>query len=921
MLGVMGAAFPILPDSPRSARPQDRLGSSLHTLVRAMAAVVVLLCAWRFAPVGDPAAKARFIAGAMLPLTGATLVLFWLAPWHPGVDSRVRRAWMFLAAAVTAWWLDSAVWALLGNPALSIADLGQLAYIPLLLVGVFAFPSVPLARGPRRQFWLDASVVVLSAAAAVWYFDLWPLLARGGTVPELVVNALYPFGDLVLVFAACVALWRGGAEHRGTTVWVAAGLTSQFLGDLVHGWEALRGERAAGGIGELLWIGAVVLLAVGAVARRRAAVGVPAEAAPESSAQPGDAAPRGVSLLPYCGALMLFTFLAVAAGGARNPDTLGVLAVALVVTALVLARQVYAARENVQLHREQARLEAERAGEARFRALVQHSSDLIIVVDVGGTVRYASPAIERMTGFTPEAATGRPLLWFVHPEEVAPAEEALANTVLGSDAFGPLRFRVRAPNGWRAVEVLASNQCRDPVVNGVILTVRDVTERARLEAQLVHQAFHDPLTGLANRTLFRERVERALSREGRQVEDVVALFLDLDDFKTVNDSLGHREGDRLLAVVAERLLNATRGCDTVARLGGDEFAVLLENARSEEDAVVVAERVVQSLRVPIALAGQEVSVGASVGIARARPEDGAEELLRNADVAMYKAKQRGKNTYEIFAPAMHAALVDRMELEADLRRLVADDCAELRVHYQPIVSLADGGVTGVEALARWTHPRRGPVPPAVFIPAAEATGLIVPLGRWVLREACAQAARWSARRDEGAPLAVSVNLSARQLQHQTLVDDVRDALHESGFPANLLLLELTESVFLHDTDVTLETLRALKALGVRLAIDDFGTGYASLGYLQQFPLDVLKIDRRFVDGMCRGGSEAALARTIIALGDSLALRTVAEGVARPQQQEQLKALGCEYGQGFLFAHPVPPEEITRLLEDRDAAAA
>jgi diguanylate cyclase (GGDEF)-like protein len=455
-----------------------------------------------------------------------------------------------------------------------------------------------------------------------------------------------------------------------------------------------------------------------------------------------------------------------------------------------------------------------------------------------------------------------------------------------------------------------------------------VAERERAEARLAHQAFHDALTGLANRVLFRDRVEHALARAGRQAERVTVLFVDLDGFKTVNDSLGHATGDRLLVAVAERLLNATRGCDTVARLGGDEFAVLLENVRDDGDAVRVAERVGSALAAPFAVDGAELVVGASVGIARAaaaeqepdEPGARADALLRDADVAMYRAKAQGKGRYAIFEPHMHEVALERLAVEAELR--LALQRGEFRLVYQPVVQLADRRLTGVEALLRWDSPRRGTIAPDVFIPVAEETGLIVPLGRWVLMEACRQGAVWlGAQRGGAAPLTMSVNVSSRQLQHASVVDDVRDALRASGLPASALVVEITESALVRDTSVVVQRLHELKALGVRLAIDDFGTGYSSLAYLQRLPVDVLKIDKSFVDGVGRGRQDTVLARTIIGLGTTLALSCVAEGIEHDQQHSQLQALGCELGQGFLFARPVPPEQIEALMREEAGAEA
>ncbi|GJG85458.1 hypothetical protein tb265_06390 [Gemmatimonadetes bacterium T265] len=472
-------------------------------------------------------------------------------------------------------------------------------------------------------------------------------------------------------------------------------------------------------------------------------------------------------------------------------------------------------------------------------------------------------------------------------------------------------------------------------------------QRRRIEIALGRQALRDPLTGLANRALFRDRVEHALARLARHGAPsaggagarVAVLFLDLDNFKTVNDSLGHHAGDGLLCAVAARLLNATRGCDTVARLGGDEFAVLLENARGAGDAHAVAERIAAALRVPVPVGAgpagagpagtgaagtgaAEARVGASIGIAFAEPGVDTDVLLRNADAAMYRAKAEGKGRHAVFDPALVAAAAERLELERDLANALVGG-GEFALVYQPIVSLATGAVTGAEALLRWRHATRGVVSPADFIPLAEASGLIVELGRWVLEEACRAAAGWPPGA-EGAPVGVTVNVSGRQLLHPALPAHVAGALERSGLAPSRLTLEITESVLMHDTDGTLAVLRALKALGVRLAVDDFGTGYSSLRYLQQFPVDVLKIDKSFVDGVARGGPQgqhdAALARTIVALGEMLALRTVAEGVEHAEQSELLRTMGCDFGQGYLFARPLDGEGLRGLLERGEPVA-
>jgi diguanylate cyclase (GGDEF)-like protein len=437
-------------------------------------------------------------------------------------------------------------------------------------------------------------------------------------------------------------------------------------------------------------------------------------------------------------------------------------------------------------------------------------------------------------------------------------------------------------------------------------------ENRVLEEQLVHQAFHDSLTGLANRALFRDRAEHALDRCTRG-NRIAILLLDLDNFKAVNDTVGHAEGDRLLQIVSERLTRATRGCDTVARIGGDEFAVLLDGMTEDDDAMLVVHRITESLRAPIPLEGREFLIGASIGVAYSRGAARVDELLRNADVAMYSAKDVGKGCHAVFDPRMYESLLERLELEAGLRQAL--DRGELRVLYQPIVALETGAIAGVEALLRWQPPGKDPADSAFFIPLAEQTGLIIPIGRWVLAEACRQGRAWQGADKSGMARTVSVNVSSRQLQDPNFVGDVAAILAETGFPAERLILEITESVVLSNSPMTLDRLHELKALGVQLAIDDFGTGYSNLAYLQRFPLDILKIDKSFVTNLGDDGNGNALASTIVGLASTLRLRTVAEGVERADQRAQLLEFGCSHGQGYLFARPIGPEAVTALLRN------
>src|SRR3954470_5871317 len=432
---------------------------------------------------------------------------------------------------------------------------------------------------------------------------------------------------------------------------------------------------------------------------------------------------------------------------------------------------------------------------------------------------------------------------------------------------------------------------------------------ARAVEEAVHEALHDSLTALPNRSLFLDRMRHALARAERGHAPVAVLFCDLDGFKTVNDSLGHRTGDRLLVSVAERLAECLRPADTIARLGGDEFAILLEELRRPGDAARAAQRLLDSLRAPFELRGREFFISASIGIAAGSGD--AETLLRDADLAMYRGKSRGKGRYAVYEPSMHTAIVERLELEVDLKRALERD--ELAVVYQPIFSLTDGRVTGVEALVRWNHPTRGVVMPESFVPLAEESGLIGELGRWVLRKACHQGALWRAKYPGHPGLGIGVNISGAQLRESGLVQEVADALAESQLDATGLTLEITETALMESFDDALEEIDALKGLGVDLAIDDFGTGYSSLRYLRRLPLDVMKIEKSFVDGIGRSEEEPALLRAIVDLANIFGLRVVAEGIERPEQRARLLELGCELGQGHLLAEPLEAAEADALL--------
>jgi diguanylate cyclase (GGDEF)-like protein/PAS domain S-box-containing protein len=552
-----------------------------------------------------------------------------------------------------------------------------------------------------------------------------------------------------------------------------------------------------------------------------------------------------------------------------------------------------------------------RSSRERFQSLVQNSADVSMILAADATIEYESSAVERVLGFRPEDRVGRSALDSVHPDDLTWGRELLADVVQspGAMATGELRIK-HADGSWRWVEAVGKNLFDDPAVGGIVVNYRDITARKALEDELRHQAFHDSLTGLANRALFVDRLDHAISLARRSRRRLAVLFVDLDDFKTINDSLGHVEGDAILVAVAERLRGALRSSDTIARMGGDEFAVLVEDPPATSAPTEVAGRLLAVLQAPFVHGGKELFVHASVGVATlTSPHHTADELLRNADVSMYMAKSKGKNRIEVFEPSMHAAALARLALKGDLERALERD--EFFVLYQPVMNLSTMELVGVEALLRWRHPQRGVVGPMDFIPVAEETGLIIQLGRWVLEQACRQSRAWDLA--PGRTLTMSVNVSGREVGEPGFVDGVAQVLASTGLDPARLILEFTEGVLMRDTDATMATMRALKGLGIRLAIDDFGTGYSSLSYVRQFPIDVLKIDRSFVASMADGPDESALMQSILNLSETLHLETVAEGIEHPGQLAELQTLGADLGQGFLFAEPLAPSEISALL--------
>ena len=560
----------------------------------------------------------------------------------------------------------------------------------------------------------------------------------------------------------------------------------------------------------------------------------------------------------------------------------------------------------------------QRKNEAHFRSLIQNTSDIILVVDEDLEVVYQTPSVRAVLGLDLDRVLGEPVMSLLSPQD-APRAALLLRRV-GQLPFQDLPQTTEPDDEWRlidadggvrAFEVTCRNLLDDPFVRGLVLTLHETTERRALEEELKHLAFHDPLTQLPNRALFLDRVEHALSRQGRHRERLAVMLIDLDDFKLVNDTRGHAAGDALLVAVSERLRLVMRPEDTCARLGGDEFAVLIEGLVGDDEAGQIADRLLNALRQPYGVADEELAVRASVGLSTSDYGVEAAELLMQADLAMYAAKDAGKGGHEFYRPSLQHVMQTRISKLRDLER--AFDQGHFVLHYQPLLDLGKGTVVGTEALIRWQHPERGLLLPGEFIDEVEGGDLAVPLGRWVLETAIAQAARWQPVRADAEPLRMTVNVAPRQLEDPEFADIVENALRSNGLPPAALVLEITERLLTVQEPRVLAAMSRLTELGVGLAVDDFGTGYAALGYLRRFPVTTLKIDRSFVSGVDKSADSRALVEAIVRLGETFGLDLVAEGIETAAQRAALVALGCHQGQGFLYAPGLPADQALAYI--------
>ena len=551
--------------------------------------------------------------------------------------------------------------------------------------------------------------------------------------------------------------------------------------------------------------------------------------------------------------------------------------------------------------------------EGRFSSFIHYVPDIVAVFGPEGALRYANLAVEQVLGYKSEDLVDSLPLGLLHPDDVELVASAFAEGQAKPGANPPVEIRIRHANGsWRCLEAFGNNLLDDPFVGGVVVVFRDITERKALEERLQHQAFHDALTGLPNRALFMDRLGQALSRTQRRERSVAILFLDLDNFKFVNDSLGHEEGDRLLVEVAERLCACVRPEDTIARLGGDEYTILLEDARDASDGIRVAGRIVEALRAPFNLKEQEVLTSASIGIVlgTAAAKDGPGDLLRKADLALYGAKNKGKARYEVFEEEMTRRSARRLEMEGNLIRALERD--EFTVLYQPKILLENDTIVGMEALVRWEHPERGLITPPEFVPFAEEIGLIIPIGHKVLEKACRQARAWQ-EHYTGTPQTVYVNLSAKQFNDPGLVEKVTKAILEAGVEPDNLALEIAENVLMCDAKSAASRLKALRTLGVRVVVDDFGTAYSSLSHLGHFPMDFLNIDRSLTLRLGVDHKDTAIVSAMIGLAHALGWEVTAEGVETADQLAQLRELGCDMAQGNYLWEPSSSSEVSMFL--------
>lgn len=874
-------------------------------VIYAAACAIVLLGNW-----ANEDLRTWLSAWGNLPLMAIILAALWPELGDTSRSVRRRRAFQLLFAAQLVDLVASIGW---GYGALTTSetfgswpDLVWILFYPLAAAACLLLYADMGGRFDTMRSLVDCATMIVGIGALLWFTALAPLTTMSAA--ELAHNwsaASYGVGNGVCVIAAMILAmqitdWRG----ERAAAWLVAALVTTMAADLLWVNAELGKAYEIGSSIDFLYPVYYLFFWMSANAQRR---------------EHHHASTRGLQgdlrgSLPVMALMVGTVALLHDRLNLSEGDSPLLMVVVALATILVVVSQALATREVVSLHREVAT----RRFDERLTELVRRSSDMIAICDADGTVRYASPSSEQLLGVRPGELAGKKIDDVLGPE-AANVRAAFDSVVAAAHSEQTAKFSIPQAGGEkRSFKMVIANLCHVDSIRGLTLNIRDVTDAARLHDQLHTLAFHDSLTLLANRSLFTDRVHQALRHLADGMTPAV-LFIDLDNFKTVNDSLGHGAGDQLLRGFANRLVQCTRPGDTVARLGGDEFAVLIDHAVNEEAAMAVARHVLDACRLPFEIEGRSLRIGASIGVAMADRVSTVERLMRNADAAMYAAKSHGKAHAEIFRPEMLRAARRRMRIENELAAAI--DQGQLVAHYQPIVDLSSRHLVGVEALMRWQHPTRGLVMPIEFIPMAEETGQIIPMTQWILNQACQDAARLQREIPHGAGLRVSVNVSSRYLNHGHVVADVRAALAAHALRPDCLILEVTESLLLDNSAQLERTFQELKMIGVRLALDDFGTGYSSLAYLHRFPIDILKIDRTFVERLAQGSQSegvdsAALARAILSLAEALGLDTVAEGIEDDAQRDTLLGLGCRTGQGYSFGKAMPVDELAHTAVTR-----
>lgn len=813
-----------------------------------------------------------------------------------------RRPWILLAASLAGFATSDLLIVLWPTLTGSTHPWPGPAHVPfqlglaLMISAVIAF--IRVQRRPDRAAALDTLIVGTSLVVVAWVLIIRPLLAGGLADGPLIGSILvtHPLLHIGLLLAG----WRlsSTASRHAPACWaLLAGLGLLIATSTGMGVLAMLDRYRPEGPLTLGWIVAAGCLAV--AARHPTAARLT-----EGSSEDPPRSPARRMVAHAVAALALPGLMLLRTDGPGDALVAAGTAVVLILVTLRL-RSLLIELEAVRASEVADQRERDRR---RFEALVRYAADVLLVIGAEGRVEYASPSAATMFDTDPTGWSRSRLAEQLHPDERQATVSALLER-LTTAGGRPVRLRARfldRNEREQHAELVAIDLLDDPDVAGVVITLHDTTGRAELEAELRRLAFHDPLTGLPNRTLFQDRLVQALHRAGRTGRPIGVLICDLDDFKDVNDTLGHPAGDQLLRELAGRFSVALRATDTVARIGGDEFAILCEDLGSTRDAVRSAQRILEATEEPVDVEGRELRVGVSIGIAVDTGTRSADEMLRDADVALYEAKGQGKQGWALHRTAMTMRAQARLQLDADLAKAVEE--RHITLAFQPIHELASDAMVGVEALARWHHPDRGWIPPSEFIAVAEQNGLIVPLGNQVLERGLATLRRW-ADDTPGRILRIGINVSARHLLNPSLPEVIASGLERHRIPGDELIVELTESVMLEDPQGALRVLHRLRELGVRFAIDDFGTGYSSLAYLRQLPVDIVKIDRSFVHGLTTDTGAADLIRSIIDLATGMGLDTVAEGVETDAQREMLREMGCRFAQGFLYGRPTDAETL------------